>query len=42
MTVDEALAYLDSSICYSAYEPERRVMSVSPWSHVTFDIAEAT
>ena len=42
MTVDEALAYIDSRICSRAYEPERRVMSVSPWSHVTFDIAEPT
>jgi hypothetical protein len=42
MTVDEALAYLDSSIYYSSYESERRVMSVSPWSHFTFEIAEAT
>ena len=42
ITVDKALAYLDSSICYSSYEPERRVMSVSPWSNFTFAIAEAT
>jgi hypothetical protein len=42
MTVDEALAHLESSICYSSYEPERKVMSVSPWSHFTFAIAEAT
>jgi hypothetical protein len=35
MPVDEALAYLDSSMCYSSYEPERRVMSVSPRSHFT-------
>jgi len=42
MTVDEALAYLDSSICSGSYEPERRVMSVSPWSPFTFAIAEAT
>jgi len=42
MTVDEALAYLDSSMCYSSYEPERSVMSVSPWSHCTFAIVEAT
>ncbi len=42
MTVDEALAYLDSSMCSSSYEPESRVIRVSPWSHFTFEIAEAT
>ena len=42
MTVDEALAYIDSRICYRSYEPERRVMSVSPWSYFTFEIVEAT
>ena len=42
MTVDEALAYIDSRICSRSYEPERRVMSVSPWSYCTFAIVEAT
>ena len=42
MTVDEALAYIDSRICSRSYEPEHRVMSVSPGSYCTFAIVEAT
>jgi hypothetical protein len=42
VAVDEALAYIDSRMCYRSYEPERRVMSVSPWSSCTFAIVEAT